>query len=504
MKTTKRVAKGTDSQKVDEVERGAVQEAETRDAFEALLRFVRTDAQGLQLHEVERGVFFRLLQLGLTLLRVFLAHKGTGEVVGGRTTTPDGVELPYHGTKPWTYLSSFGTLTIGRAYYWKEGAEVGWLPLDAELNLPDHRYSYLLQEWGSLIGTGRAYEQITKQLETLLRVKLWNQGAQVVMNETSMDVQGFYEQKPAPSPESEAELLVGVADGKGVPIRRAEPQPKKPRLGTGEKPNKKKEAVVTAVYTVDPFVRTADDIVREIADDGTMVEPAVPGPKRPRPKNKQTRATLKGKDVAFVELRRQFDARDPEGNKQWIALTDGAEALQERVLKYLGAGRQIVLVLDIMHVLDYLWDAAYGFHDKGSPEAARWAMDKLRLLAEGKVGDVIDELRRSLREKSCRRSKRKAVRKAIRYMDRNRAFMAYDVYLAKGYPIGSGVAEGACRHLVKDRMELTGMRWNKPGAQAVLELRAVEINEDWRAFWDYRVAQQHARLYGPQSAKLAA
>ncbi|MGH9892364.1 MAG: ISKra4 family transposase [bacterium] len=504
MKTTKRITAGTDSLGFNSVEHGALDETEARGAFEALLRFVRTDAQGLQLHEVERGVFARLLQLGLALLRVFLAQKGTGRVAGPRAVTPGGADLPYHSTKQWIYLSIFGKLGIDRAYYWEEGALAGWLPLDAEMNLPDHRYSYLLQEWGTLIGTGRAYEQVTKQLETLLRVKFWNQGVQVVMNETAADVQSFYEQKPTPSPDSEATFLVGTADGKGVPMRRKEPQPRKLRLGSGEKPNKKKEAVVTAVYTVDPFVRTADDVVREIADDSSVVEREAPGPKRPKPKNKQTRATLNGKDGAFAEMRRQFDARDPKGAKQWIALTDGAEALQERALKYLGVGRRLVLILDIMHVLDYLWDVAYGFHDKGSAEAARWTMDKLRLLAEGRVGEVIDDLRRSLSEGSCRRGKRKALRKAINYMDRNRAYMAYDAYLAMGYPIGSGVAEGACRHLVKDRMECTGMRWNKEGAEAVLQLRAVEINDDWRGFWDYRVAQQHARLYGPQPAKRAA
>jgi len=81
-------------------------------------------------------------------------------------------------------------------------------------------------------------------------------------------------------------------------------------------------------------------------------------------------------------------------------------------------------------------------------------------------------------------------------MDRNQGYMAYDVYLRKGYPIGSGAAEGACKHLVKDRMEGTGMRWSREGAQAILELRAVDLNGDWEVFWDYHTAKEKERLYG--------
>ena len=77
----------------------------------------------------------------------------------------------------------------------------------------------------------------------------------------------------------------------------------------------------------------------------------------------------------------------------------------------------------------------------------------------------------------------------------DRRFMKYDEYLAGGYPIGSGVAEGACRHLVKDRMELTGMRWSIPGAQAMLDLRAVFLNDDWEAFQQHRIKQERRGLY---------
>ena len=100
------------------------------------------------------------------------------------------------------------------------------------------------------------------------------------------------------------------------------------------------------------------------------------------------------------------------------------------------------------------------------------------------------------RERKLRSYEREPVQQAVAYMDNNREFMRYDEYLAKGYPIGSGVVEGACRHLVKDRLELAGMHWSKPGAQAVLELRAVDTNGDWEDFWRFHVREEDARLYG--------
>jgi len=99
---------------------------------------------------------------------------------------------------------------------------------------------------------------------------------------------------------------------------------------------------------------------------------------------------------------------------------------------------------------------------------------------------------------SLRAAKAKALATVIGYLENNREFMRYDVYLAAGYPIGSGVAEGACRHLVKDRLEQTGMRWARDGAQAMLYVRATYLNGDWEAFQDYRINREQRELYGPQ------
>jgi hypothetical protein len=480
-----------------EVERGQRLEGEARHMLDRLLKHLVGEAQGQELHEIERELFAQLMDLGATLLKRFLAAKGTGHV-GPTATRADGASLPYHSMKTRAYFSVFDKFEIERAYYWESGS-AGVCPLDGQLNLPEGCYSYLLREWAELLGVEHAYEKATATLEAILRVRLPKRSVGLIARSAAPDVQSFYEAGGAPSADSEGELLVAAIDGKGVPMRRAEPRPKKLRLGSGEKPNRKKEATVTAVCTIDRHERDAEDIVREIRDDATTAPPSGELPPRPKPRNKRVRATLAGKDAAFAEVRRQLDERDPAGIKERVILTDGDEALQDRALA-LGSPNNRTIVLDIMHVLTYLWSAAYAFHREGSAEAARWVMAKLRLLLVGKVGYVIGGLRQSLAKHHFRGSKRKALEAAIRYMARNRDFMQYDVFLANGYPIGTGIAEGACRNLVRDRMELVGMHWTEPGAQAILELRAVKLNHDWEAFWKHRARRERIRLYGAPGA----
>jgi hypothetical protein len=150
--------------------------------------------------------------------------------------------------------------------------------------------------------------------------------------------------------------------------------------------------------------------------------------------------------------------------------------------------------------LERLWLAAYCFHPERSAAAAEFVSHYLRMLLQGKVGYVIGSLRRMRDHKGLTGAKRKTLQAVITYYDNNRQHMKYDEYLAAGYPIGSGVAEGACRHLVKDRMERTGMRWTVPGAQAMLHLRALHINGSWDEYINYHIETEQARLYRRSAA----
>lgn len=482
-----------DREQLHELERGDVLELQAHGELRDLIMYAVGEAQNHELHEVERGIFARVMALGLTMVKRVLAEKGTGKS-GATITLRDGREVPFHAIRSRRYRSVFGNLEIDRAYYWAPGLASS-MPLEGSLNLPERCYSYLLREWLEHLGVEHAFEKAAATLETILGVRVPKRVVGLVAREAAPDVQSYYEQKGAPDKETEGELLVGSIDGKGVPMRRAEPRAKKLRLGSGEKPNKKKEAVVTAVYTTDRHVRSPEDVTRHIRDDATVAPPDHDLPERPKPRNKRLRATLGGKDAAFAEVRRQFDERDPDQTMERVVLTDGDESLQERAVA-LGTAANLTIVLDIMHVLTYLWSAAYAFHAEGSAEASRWVMKKLEQLLQGKVGYVIGSLRQSKAKRKLSAAKQRALESAIRYMARNRAYMQYDVFLEQGYPIGTGVVEGACRNLVRDRMELVGMHWTQEGAEAILALRAIKLNGDWEPFWKHRVAQERQRRYG--------
>ena len=174
----------------------------------------------------------------------------------------------------------------------------------------------------------------------------------------------------------------------------------------------------------------------------------------------------------------------------------GKRAVHDRQSEYLP--ENTVCILDLFHVMERLWKVAWCFFDERTQKHKVHLVGgrAFRRLLEGKVDAVIRGMRYQATQRGLKGQERKTVRGAAEYFERNRDRMKYDEYLAAGYPIGSGVVEGACRHLVKDRMERTGMRWLPSGAQAMLDLRATYLNGEWNAFWNFHVTQEDQRLYG--------
>jgi hypothetical protein len=308
----------------------------------------------------------------------------------------------------------------------------------------------------------------------------------------------FQNSLEVPPPEEEGPLMVVTADGKGVPMRRPEPDdgPKPHHRRTkGGKANKKQMACVGAVYSIQPFVRKAEDIIDEVLRDKKAKE-------RPRPQHKHVWAEMTrevdgqrpvtAKEGLFCHMSDELTARDLGHDRPVICLMDGERALWDAQAVYFP---EAVGVLDLFHVLERLWAVAHCFHPEGSDEAKTFVEQRLRDLLQGRVGYVISGLRRRLKAEKLNPQRRKVVASALEYLGNNKAHMRYDEYLAAGYPIGSGVAEGACRHLVKDRMEQTGMRWTVEGAQAMLHVRALYLNEQWEEFQEYRVEREQSRLY---------
>ena len=466
--------------------------------LEEMARFVRQAAQnGRPIDQVERGLWPALLRLGHTLLTSYVEGVGPGEV--GDSLVYEGRELRRlewpHARR---YVSVFGELTISRYVYGaRETQKHEVVPTDALLGLPDSEFSYLLQEWDQSFCVEDSYEESRRKVDRILGIGQSVRSLEQMSMSMAEGVSAFQESAPTPPAEGEGSILVLTADGKGVPMRRnpaQDPPAVRGRRKKGEKANQKRMACVGGVYTIDPFVRTPGDVVDEVLRDARK-------PDRPKPCHKQLRAELtrpidgvevNAKERVFSWFAEQVKLRNPRGRKKVVCVMDGERALWKKLLA-LALG--IVCILDLFHVLERLWQAAHCFHPEGSDEAKAFVTDRLFRLLRGEVGYVIGGLKQMATKQNLHGSRGRQLSVVIGYLERNRQLMHYDEYLAAGYPIGSGVAEGACRHLVKDRMERTGMHWRIPGAQAMLDLRAVYLNDDWDAFQNYRIVAERRRLY---------
>ena len=200
---------------------------------------------------------------------------------------------------------------------------------------------------------------------------------------------------------------------------------------------------------------------------------------------------LKGKTAVIEEVAQEMQRRDPQARKTRVALTDGERALQILVERTLG----VTLILDLLHVLEKLWKAAYVFHPEGSLEAELWVLDRTLRILFGEVGQVVKGIRQSVTKRRLFGAKRKTLWAVADYLYRNRARMRYDEYLAHGWPIASGPVEGACKNLIKDRMERSGMRWTEEMAEAIVQLRAIYLSGDFDRYWSFHIEQDQQRLH---------
>jgi hypothetical protein len=463
-----------------------------------VVTFARQAAtEGSRIDQVERELMRRLLALGLNLLQLFIAEHGDGDF-GEEIPAEDGHmlrRLPK--THDCRYVSIFGELDITRAVYGtREGQEIERVPLDERLGLPAGDFSYVLEDWTQRFCLKGSFAEATESLETLLGLRLGSRTLEHMNQELAHFVVPFRDAVEPPPAAEEGPILVVTADGKGVPMRRpVQEGPRRHHRRTkGEKANKKQMACVGAVYSIESFVRSADDILDEVLRDRR-------GDDRPEPAHKHVWAEmsreldgelLSAKDAVFGVLFDDLNLRNAGHDRPVVCLMDGERALWEAQQVYFS---EAVGVLDLFHVLERLWTAAHCFHREGSDEAEEFVEDRLRGLLEGRVGYVIGGLRQRLTKHGLSGSRRKTLESVITYLENNRDHMRYDEYIAAGYPIGSGVAEGACRHLVKDRMEQSGMRWTVSGAQAMLHVRGTYLNDQWDEFIEDRVIREQNSLY---------
>jgi hypothetical protein len=376
---------------------------------------------------------------------------------------------------------------VKRAYY-LNAALGGLFPLDAALSLPERSYSDSVQERLSAMNVWVPQAESLKLWESWLGVKVPKGSLQSSVEEQAAYVADYYQQHSVEPIEAADSILVVTADGKGIPMTRKDSPPVQARRSKGQKKTAKKEAIVTAVYQVAPYVRDCQALIDALLPENEDDPP--PAEERPVPSAKQTFGTLAGKAAALDALAQHVAQRDSAAVAHRVALSDGSLALQQQLLAHFPA---FCLVLDIIHVLEYLWDAATLCCGEISPTRLPWMRQALTWLLTDQLNQLLQLLDAQATDRCP--AQQAALARVSAYLCRNRPFMDYQRYLALGWPIGTGVVEGACRHLVKDRFEQAGMRWSKAGAQALLDLRSVAFNGDWRDFQRFRRRQSHLERY---------
>lgn len=446
-------------------------------------------------HAVEQGLLTRLLALGHDLLEAFFTASGDGDV-GEHMVLEDGRTLKRLAPRSRAYRSLFGEFTIHRVVYGqREGQRIEAIPLDARLKLPEVCTSFLLQSWNEQLMVDLPYAQANALLERLFGLRQSVQTLERQQDGLSAAVDAFWQQHPAPPQQEEGAIIVNTVDGKGVSMRASE---------TAGQPGKKKMALLGSVYTIDPNVRTPDEVLEALFADASTSE-KTPSTTRPKPMHKQIRACLvrDAQDTTapqttaiFQWMAHQNAERNPDDSKPSVVLMDGQTSLWDAAWKFL-PGEDVAEILDIIHVSGYLWEAGELLYANNQQRHV-WVKTALGEILHGHVSNVIKRIQRQ--GTRWRGEKRERLDSIQTYLLNNAHRMSYDVYLEAGFPIATGVIEGACRHLVKDRMERSGMRWTVRGAQALLQLRSVAISTLWEPFMAFYIDQELTRRYGKQAA----
>jgi hypothetical protein len=485
-----------------------------REKFEEVVAYLKTkEVRGMKHSELERELEKRGREIMRELYQGYLDSRSPGEAQG-EVRDAEGVARNEKRTHKRDLETVFGTVGVERKGYGRENAR-SLHPLDGELNLPKERYSHEVRRRVAEEAAKGSFDETVESVGQHSGAHVPKRQAEELVVRAAQDFDDFYAAREAKASsdgsgaDEAGSILVLSTDGKGVVMRREDLRPATRqaaesrrhklagRLSKGEKRNSKRMATVASVYTVAPHVRTAEQVASMLAPVHEEAEQ-----ERPRPEKKRVWASIeKSPEEVIEEAFREGLARDPNKKKVWVALVDGNKH-QLRVLKKHARRYAVTLivVLDVIHVLEYLWKAGLAMHAEGSKELQAWVYERFLSILRGGASNVAAGMRRSATLRQLDRQSRGAIDSCANYLLKYRKYLSYNEYLAQGLPIATGVIEGACRHLVKDRMDLTGARWSLQGAEAVLRLRALRSSHDFDEYWTFHEECERRRNHASNYA----
>ncbi|HEX5304275.1 MAG TPA: ISKra4 family transposase [Streptosporangiaceae bacterium] len=424
-------------------------------------------------------------------------------------------------------VTTLGEVTVRRIGY-RSGIKgaVSLFPRDAVLNLPPGGYSWALQRLAVMFCLAVSFGQGHEFVLAATGVPVGRRQLEEIVAAAAGDAERFYQdpgrprdEPPLPAAGGEGGLppLVISEDAKGVAMRPEARRPdtarkarKRPgqafghRLGTGQKAGSRRMAQTGAVFDVIPAPRVPEQVMGRA--------PGQPGPAGPRAVNRWYACDITaGREAAIGKAFDEAERRDPGHARTWIVLADGDNTQLDLTRDQAAArGVTVTVIIDFIHVLGYLWKAAWCFHRPRDPAIEDWVSAQGLDILHGRTAEVITRIADLAAARPPRPGGEhaKIIARTLSYLENKQPYMDYPRALAEGWPIATGVIEGACRHLIQDRMGITGARWGLAGAQAMLWLRAITASGDTTAYWDWHITQEHQRnhlsRYQPGTFDLAA
>jgi hypothetical protein len=477
--------------------------AASHDRFEALVGWLgHPDTTGLSAAELEQRLQAESRDVFRQLFADYLELRAREEPRLSRVVDADGMPhlaVEANHTRP--LATVFGEVQVRRIAYRKRGCP-NLYPTDAALNLPPEKQSHGLRRLAAVESSRGSFDEAVQAIERATGQQVGKRQVEDLAARAAVDFEDFYATRQTP-PGSARDLLVLQVDGKGIVMR---PDALRPatakaaakathklttRLSKGEKRNRKRLAELGAVYDATPVPRTASDIFP--AND-TERHTAIDGPTAT---NKWLVASIV-QDAATV-IAQVFDEavrRDPGHTRVWVALVDGNVHQIDRIQAEANArNTNVAVVCDLVHVVEYLWKAAWSLHTQADPAAEQWVRRQALAILDGNATKVASTIRRQATKAKLSPGQRKGADDAANYLTSKAKYLNYPTALTNGWPIATGVIEGACRHIVADRFDVTGARWGLPGAEAILKLRTIRTNGDFESYWTWHLNQERHRVH---------
>jgi hypothetical protein len=468
--------------------------------YEKLLNHLCSqESQTLEHGEVESWLHQEGTELLRRLLQGHLDLRAANEVVQTTVVGSEAEVRPHRRKDCQRQLESlFGEVVVTRLGYSSKQAGISALyPEDGKLNLSVDQYSDGVRRRVAIEASKVSFVETSATLRATTGAQVGKRQCEEITVKVAQDFEAFYAQRSQEGAESSQDLLVLTTDGKGIVMHEADlreatakaaqqaAKSGKTRLSPGEKRQRKRMATMASVYSTPRFQRQPEDIMGEQRDP----------PKRPGIINKRVWASVRhDAKTVIASAFEEASSRDPQHLRAWVVLVDGEERQLDSVKAAAKrAGVEVTIVLDFIHVLEYVWKAAFCFFPPGSEAAETWVMERALRILQGKASDVAAGIRRSATLQTLSAKERENADKCADYLLKYRPYLQYDQYLARGYPIATGVIEGACRHLVCDRMDITGARWRLDRAEAVLQIRALRSSDDFDEYWQFHKLQEFKR-----------